>query len=62
MHLGIGALGMLWDSHLSSMEEPNVDEKEHDMGFRTNTRVVQGIFEKVHKWILGQVMDLNCLT
>jgi hypothetical protein len=44
------------------MEEPNVNEKERAMGFRTSTIFVQGIFEVARRWILGQIMDLNCLT
>ncbi len=32
------------------------------MGFRTSTIVVQSIFERVCRKILGQVMDLNYLT
>jgi hypothetical protein len=44
------------------MEKPNADEREHAMGFHTGTTVVQGISEKTHGQILGQVMDLNCLT
>ncbi len=37
-----GGPRMIWDLHSSSMEEPNVDEKERAMGFRTSTIVVQG--------------------
>jgi len=44
------------------MEKPNVNEREHAMGFHTDTTIVQGISEKIHKQNLGQVMDLNCLT
>jgi len=32
------------------------------MGFHIGTTVMQGIFEKTHQQILGQVMDLNYLT
>ncbi len=53
---------MIWDSHSSSMEEPNVDEKEQAMGFHISTTTMQGIFEGAHRWILGQVMDFNCPT
>jgi hypothetical protein len=44
------------------MEEPNVDEREHAMGFRIGTTTMEGIFERTHRWILGQIMDLNYLT
>jgi hypothetical protein len=57
-----GSPWMIWDSHSSSMEEPNVDEKEQAMGFHSNTTIVQGISERACRQILGQVMDLNYLT
>jgi hypothetical protein len=44
------------------MEEPNANEKEQAMGFCISTIVVQGIFKGAYRRILGQVMDLNCLT
>jgi hypothetical protein len=44
------------------MEKPNVNEKEQAMKFCIDTIAVQGIFEGACKWILGQVMDFNCLT
>jgi hypothetical protein len=47
---------MIWDSYSTNMEKPNVYEKERAMGFRTSTTTVQGIFERTHKWIWGQVM------
>jgi hypothetical protein len=53
---------MIWDFHSSSMEEPNVDEKEQAMGFHIGTTIVQGSSKGACRWILGQVMDLNCLT
>jgi len=39
-----GGPRMIWDSHSSNMEKPNVDEREWAMGFHTNTTGVQGIF------------------
>ncbi len=53
---------MIWDFHSSSMEKPNIDEREHAMGFHTGAIGVQGISEETHRQILGQVMDLNYLT
>jgi hypothetical protein len=44
------------------MEEPNADESKLTMGFRIGTITVQNNFEGGHRWILGQVLDLNCLT
>jgi hypothetical protein len=51
-----GSLRMIWDSYSCNMEEPNVDEKEQAMGFCIGTITMQGIFQKTHKLILGQVM------
>ncbi len=53
---------MIWDFHSSSMEEPNVNEREWAMGFHIGTTTMQGISEGAHRRILGQVMDFNCLT
>jgi hypothetical protein len=44
------------------MEESNVDEREWAMGFHTNTIVMLSLSKKIHRQILGQVMDLNTLT
>jgi hypothetical protein len=44
-----GGLGMIWDSHSSSMEEPNVDERERAMGFHTSTITMQGISKGIRK-------------
>jgi len=53
---------MILNLHSSSMAKPNANEKEHAMGFHIGTTVMQGIFERTHQQILGQVMDLNYLT
>jgi hypothetical protein len=34
----------IWDSHSPNMEEPNVDDGEHAMGFHIGTIVVLSIF------------------
>ncbi len=57
-----GGPRMIWETHSFSMEKPNVNEREHAMGFHISTIVVQGIYEGAYRRILGQVMDLNCLT
>jgi hypothetical protein len=57
-----GGLRMIWDSHSFSMEKPNADEKEQAMGFRISITIVQCISKGALRRILGQVMDLNCLT
>jgi hypothetical protein len=53
---------MIWDFHSFNMEEPNANEREWAMGFRTNTTIVQGISKGACRQILGQVMDFNYLT
>ncbi len=53
---------MIWDSHSFNMEKPNAHEGEQAMGFRINTTFVQGISKGTYRQILGQLMDLNCLT
>jgi hypothetical protein len=40
---------MIWDANSSKMEEPNANEREQAMGFRTSTTIVQGIFEGVRR-------------
>jgi len=57
-----GGPKMIWDFNSSSMEELNVDERERAMGSRTYTSNVFNISKGTHNQILGQVMDLNCLT
>ena len=44
------------------MVEPNADERERAMGFPTGTTNVPGISEQQRRYLLGQAMDLNCLT
>jgi hypothetical protein len=42
--------------------EPNADEKERAMGFPTGMTSVPFISESSRQHVLGQAMDLNCLT
>ncbi|CAK9275493.1 unnamed protein product [Sphagnum jensenii] len=42
--------------------EPNADERERVMGFPTGMTFVPSISEASHRQVLGQAMDLNCLT
>jgi hypothetical protein len=44
------------------MEKPNANEKEWAMGFYSGTIPMQSISEGTCRLILGQVMDLSCLT
>jgi hypothetical protein len=54
--------GLVWDSIIQEMVEPNIDERERAMGFPTGTTNVHGISEQQRRFLLGQAMDLNCLT
>jgi hypothetical protein len=42
--------------------EPNADERERAMGFPIGVTSVHFISEASHRQVLGQAMDLNCLT
>jgi hypothetical protein len=44
------------------MVEPNADERERAMDCPTSTTQVPGISEQQRRFLLGQAMDLNCLT
>ena len=55
-------LGLVWDSITQEMVEPNTDERERAMGFPTSTTNVHCISEQQRRFLLGQAMDLNCLT
>ncbi len=41
-----GGPRMIWDSHSSSMEEPNVDEKEHAMGSTLAPQLCMAFFKE----------------
>jgi hypothetical protein len=53
---------MIWDSHSSHLEEPNVNEREWAMGFHTNTTTMPDLLEGARRHILKQIMDFNYLT
>jgi hypothetical protein len=55
-------LGLVWDSTTQEMVEPNADERERAMGFPTDTTSVPGLSEHQPRFLLGQAMDVNCLT
>jgi hypothetical protein len=44
------------------MVEPNADERERAMGFPAGTTNVLGLSEHQQRFLLGQAMDVNCLT
>jgi hypothetical protein len=54
--------GLVWDSITQEMVEPNADERKRAMGFPTSITNVNGISEQQRRFLLGQAMDLNCLT
>jgi hypothetical protein len=54
--------GLVWDSQKEEMVEPNAEERKRAMGFPTGTTNVHGISEHQRRFLLGQAMDLNCLT
>jgi hypothetical protein len=54
--------GLVWDSTTQEMVEPNADERERAMGFPTGTTNVSGLSEHQRRFLLGQAMDVNCLT
>ncbi len=53
---------MIWDSHSSNIEKQNVNEKKQATKFPLRPHLCKGISKGTFWWILGQVMDLNCLT
>jgi hypothetical protein len=54
--------GLIWNSTTQEMVEPNADKRERAMGFPTGTTHVPDISEQQRRFLLGQAMDLNCLT
>ncbi len=57
-----GGPELVWDTCLQQLVEPNASEREHAMGFPTGMTFVPSIFEASRRQVLGQAMDLNCLT
>jgi hypothetical protein len=57
-----GGLRLVWDTCLQRLVEPNVNERKHAMGFPTRVTSVPSISETSCQQVLGQAMDLNCLT
>jgi len=54
-----GGLGLLWDTYSQQLVEPNLDEREHAMGFPIGVTSVLSISEASRRQVLGQAMDLN---
>lgn len=57
-----GGPGLVWDVALRQLVEPTADERERAMGFATGTTAVGSVSESSRRQVLGQAMDLNCLT
>ncbi|PTQ47194.1 hypothetical protein MARPO_0008s0049 [Marchantia polymorpha] len=57
-----GGPGLLWDSTLHQLVEPNADERERAMGFLTGVTAASSVSEASRRQVLGQAMDLNYLT
>ena len=57
-----GGPGLVWDTHVRQLVEPRADERERAMGFATGVTAVPSISEASCWQVLGQAMDLNCLT
>ncbi len=57
-----GGPGLVWDTCLQQLVEPNADERERAMGFLTGMTSFPSISEASRRQVLGQAMDLNCLT
>ncbi len=57
-----GGPGLVWDTCSQRLLEPNADEREHVMGFPIGVTLIPSISEASRQQVLGQAMDLNCLT
>jgi hypothetical protein len=56
-----GGPGLVWDTCSQWLVEPNVNEREHAMGFPTRVALVPSISKTSRQQVLGQAMDLNYL-
>jgi hypothetical protein len=57
-----GGPRLVWDTCSQRLVEPNADERKRAMGFPTRVTSIPSIFETSCRQVLGQAMDLNCLT
>jgi len=57
-----GGARLVWDTCSQWLVEPNAEERERAMGFPTGVTSVPSISEASCRQVLGQAMDLNCLT
>ncbi|OAE24897.1 hypothetical protein AXG93_2931s1400 [Marchantia polymorpha subsp. ruderalis] len=51
-----------YESTVHQLVEPNADERERAMGFMTGATAAASVSEASRRQVLGQAMDLNCLT
>jgi hypothetical protein len=57
-----GGPGLVWDTCSQRLVEPNADERECAMGFPIGVTLVLSISKASRQQVLGQAMDLSCLT
>lgn len=57
-----GGSGLVWDEGLQQLVEANADERERAMGFPTCITAVPEFSESTRRQLIGQAMDLNCLS
>ncbi len=57
-----GGFRLIWDTCSQRLVEPNTEEREHAMGFPIGVTSIPSISEASRRQVLGQAMDLNCLT
>jgi hypothetical protein len=55
-------LNMIWDVNSFHVEEPNVYEREHTMGFFKCIIIMVNLFEGMQRQTLRQLMNFNCIT
>jgi hypothetical protein len=57
-----GGPELVWDTCSQWLVEPNANEKECAMGFPIGVTSILSISETSRRQVLGQAMDMNCLT
>ena len=57
-----GGPGMVLNTNNNQLEEPNANERERAMGFRSHTTSAPNVTEAQRRRLLGQAIDLRCLT
>ena len=57
-----GGTGLIWDDQQKALTKPTPYEQERAMEFVIGTTAVFDMFEVAQRHVLGQAMDLNCLT